>query len=72
LIARPQDTADRQAILLRASTGVQVAGNKLTDPTQAAQADPRSQSPLVGLEATRDITLDGVKLPDVPKNEKKK
>jgi hypothetical protein len=67
LTARPQDSADRQAILLRASTGVKVAGNKLTDPTQAAQADPRSQSPLVGLEATRDINLDGVRLPDAPK-----
>ena len=71
LTARPQDSADRQAILLRASTGVKVAGNKLTDPTQAAQADSRSQSPLVGLEATRDITLDGTKLPDAPKNQKK-
>jgi hypothetical protein len=67
LTARPQDAAERQAILLRASAGVQVAGNKLIDPTQAAQADPRSQSPLVGLEATRDITLDGVRLPDAPK-----
>ena len=67
LTARPQDAADHQAILLRASAGVKVAGNKLTDPTQAAQADPRSQSPLVGLEATRDITLDGVRLPDAPK-----
>jgi hypothetical protein len=67
LTARPQDAAERQAILLRASAGVQVSGNKLTDPTQAAQADPRSQSPLVGLEATRDITLDGVRLPDAPK-----
>lgn len=67
LIARPQDTADRQAILLRASAGVKIAGNKLTDPTQAAQADPRSQSPLVGLESTRDITLDEVRLPDAPK-----
>jgi hypothetical protein len=72
LTARPQDTGDRQAILLRASAGVQVFGNKLTDPTQAAQADSRSQSPLVGLEATRDITLDGVRLPDAPRNEKKK
>jgi hypothetical protein len=72
LTAHPQDTADRQAILLRASAGVQIAGNKLNDPTQATQADPRSQSPLVGLEATRDITLDGVKLPDAPKTEKKK
>jgi hypothetical protein len=67
LTARPQDAAERQAILLRASAGVQVSGNKLTDPTQAAQAGPRSQSPLVGLEATRDITLDGVRLPDAPK-----
>jgi hypothetical protein len=67
LTARPQDSADRQAILLRASSGVQVSGNKLTDPTQAAQADTRSLSPLVGLEATRDITLDGVRLPDAPK-----
>jgi len=53
--------------MLRASAGVNIAGNKLTDPTQAAQADTRSQSPLVGLEATRDINLDGVRLPDAPK-----
>ena len=72
LTARPQVTSDRQAILLRASAGVKVVGNKLTDPTEAAQADSRSQSPLVGLEATRDITLDGTKLPDAPKNQKKK
>jgi hypothetical protein len=67
IIARPNDEADRQAILLRHCTRVELEGNTLTDSENHTQPDPTSGSPLVGLEATKDITLDGKKIPDVQK-----
>ena len=62
VIARPEDEADRQAIVLRNSTGVELKGNTLTDPENHTQPDARSQSTLLGAEGTKDITLDGKRL----------
>jgi hypothetical protein len=41
VIARPEDEADRQAIVLRNSTGVELKGNTLTDPENHTQPMPR-------------------------------
>jgi hypothetical protein len=62
--ARPDDAADRQGILLRHSTRVDLKSNTLNDPDSLTQPDPVSASPLLGLDATKEITLDGKKLPD--------
>jgi hypothetical protein len=72
LLARPNDEADRQAIFLRHSTRVTVKGNTLTDPENHTQPDATSNSRVVGLDATKEITLDGETLPDVPAHLKPK
>jgi hypothetical protein len=72
LLARPNDETDRQAILLRHSTRVTVKGNTLTDPENHTQPDATSDSRVLGLEATKEITLDGNKLPDAPARAKPK
>lgn len=66
VLARPTDETDRQAILLRHSTRVTVKSNTLTDPENHTQPDATSKSRVLGLDATKDITLDGEKLPDAP------
>jgi hypothetical protein len=72
LLARPNDEADRQAILLRHSTRVTVKSNTLTNPEPHTQPDATSQSRVLGLDATKEITLDGNKLPDAPARTKPK
>jgi hypothetical protein len=72
VIARPEDEADRQAIVLRNSTGVELKGNTLTDPENHTQPDATSSSRVLGLDATKEITLDGNKLPDAPARPKTK
>ncbi len=72
LLARPNDETDRQAILLRHSTRVTVNGNTLTDPENHTQPDATSRSRVLGLDATKEITLDGEKLPDAPSRAKAK
>ena len=62
ILATPDAKTARQAILLRHSTRVELKGNTLTDPEGHTQPDPVSSSPLVGLEATKEITLDGKRL----------
>lgn len=66
-LARPTDESDRQAILLRHSSGVAVQGNTLNDHERHTQPDTSSQSPMLGLDGTQDITLDGQRLPNAPK-----
>ena len=66
LLARPTDETDRQAILLRHSTRVTVKSNTLTDPENHTQPDTTSKSRVLGLDATKEITLDGEKVPDAP------
>jgi hypothetical protein len=66
-IARPGETADRQAIMLRHSHSVRLTDNTLGDPHGVTLPDARSRSPLLGLEGTQDITMDTAKLPDAPK-----
>jgi hypothetical protein len=72
LLARPNDETDRQAILLRHSTRVTVKGNTLTDSDNHTQPDATSKSRVLGLEATKEIRLDGDKLPDAPARVKPK
>jgi hypothetical protein len=72
VLARPNDETDRQAILLRHSTRVELKGNNLTDPETHTQPDATSNSRVLGLDATKDITLDGNKLPDAPARAKPK
>jgi hypothetical protein len=67
LLARPQEAADRQAILLRQSSDVGLAGNTLSDPAQATLPDATSGSALVGLVESQRITLDGTPLTSPPK-----
>jgi len=71
VLARPKDQAERQAILLHQSSGVEVKGNTLDDAEQHTRADATSHSPLLGLDATMDITLDGKPLEDAPKRTRK-
>ena len=59
LLARPNDEADRQAIMLRHSTRVELKGNTLTDPEGHTRPDSRGQSSLLGVQETKAITLDG-------------
>jgi len=65
-IAKPLDKSARQAVLLRHCSGVEVKDNSLTDPDSQAQPDTTSNSPLLGLDVTRAIMLDGRRLPDAP------
>lgn len=66
-LALPNEAIDRQAVILRRSTGVELRGNTLDDPEQHARPDAVSGSPLLGLEETQDIVFDGRRLPDAPK-----
>ncbi|MEY4484851.1 MAG: hypothetical protein RL693_2303, partial [Verrucomicrobiota bacterium] len=66
-ISRPSDELDRQAIMLRHSTGAEVKGNTLNDPEKHTQADAVSASNLLGLDGTENITLDGKRFQDAPK-----
>ena len=45
---------------------VTVKGNTLTDPENHTQPDATSDSRVLGLDATKVITLDGNKQPDAP------
>ncbi|MFM2142712.1 MAG: hypothetical protein RLZZ476_1256, partial [Verrucomicrobiota bacterium] len=66
VIAKPQEETDRQAIMLTHSRGVTVKANTLHDPENHTKPDAVSGSRVLGLEATKEITLDGEKVPDVP------
>jgi hypothetical protein len=44
-----------------------VKGNTLKDPEQHTQADASSKSPVLGLDRTKDVTLDGVRIQDTEK-----
>lgn len=66
VIAKPKDEPDRQAILLRHSSAVKINGNTLHDSEGYTQADAISQSPLLGLDATKDISLNGNDLRNTP------
>ena len=65
-IVRPSDASDRQAIMLSHSTGVEVKGNTLSDPEEHTQPDAVSKTELLGLDGTKDITLEGKQLQDAP------
>ncbi len=67
VLAKPDARTARQAIQLRHSTRVALKGNTLTDPEGHTQPDATSGSPLVGLEVTKEITLDGKRLHDAPR-----
>lgn len=72
VLARPTDETDRQAILLRHSIRVEFKGNLLIDPENHTQPDATSGSRVLGLDATKEITLDGEKVPDAPARAKPK
>jgi hypothetical protein len=63
ILARPNDSAERQPIVLHRCASVEAASNVLLDPGSHALADPASGSALLGLKDSRDITLDGQQLP---------
>jgi hypothetical protein len=65
--ARPKDETYRQAIMLHQSTAVELKANTLTDCENHTQPDGISKSTLLGLDGTKDITLEGKQLPDAPK-----
>ena len=64
IIARPVDETCRQAILLRHSSAVRFKGNTLNDPDGHTKPDASSQSHVLGLVSTRNITIDGKRLED--------
>ncbi len=64
VIAKPQETTDRQGIVLKHSRRVNLKANTLQDPENHTRPDDRSGSHMVGLEATKDIVQDELKLPD--------
>jgi hypothetical protein len=66
IIAKPQDETDHHAIMLTHSRDVTVKANTLNDPENHTQPDTTSGSRVLGLEATKEITLDGEKVPDAP------
>jgi hypothetical protein len=66
VIAKPQEETDRQAIVLKHSRAVNVKANTLHDPENHTQSDAVSGSRVLGLEATKENTLDGQKLTDAP------
>lgn len=70
-MARPSDELDRQAIMLHHSAGVELKGNTLSDPEQHTKPDAESESSLLGLDATKHITLDEKEVPDAPKRNSK-
>lgn len=65
VIARALDETCRQGILLRHSSAVRFNGNTLNDPDGHTKPDAGSQSPMLGLVGTKDVTLDGKLLEDV-------
>ena len=71
VMARPADESDRQAILLRHCSAVVVTANTLNDPERHTKPEASSQSQLLGLDGTKDITLDGRRLPDAAKRNSK-
>ena len=71
LLALPTDETNRKAILLRHSSRVTVKGNTLTDPENHTQPDATSGSRVLGLDAPKEITLDGEKVPDAPARAKR-
>lgn len=66
VIAKPGDEIIRQAIILRYSNFVEFKGNTLTESEKYTLPSALSNSSLLGVEATKDITLDGTKLQDAP------
>jgi hypothetical protein len=67
VIAKPNDEIVHQAILLRLSSSVMVKGNTLKDPELHTQPDASSKSLVLGLDRTKDVTLDGVRIQDADK-----
>jgi hypothetical protein len=67
--ARPADASIRQAIVLRHSSGVNIQNNILSDLEGHTRPDAKSQSPILSLESTERISLDGMLLEDAPSGE---
>ncbi len=65
-LSRPNDEHDQQAIMLRQSSAVVLKANTLNDPETHTKPDAISQSPLLGLDGTQNVTLDGQRLQNVP------
>lgn len=66
VIAKRQDEMRRRAIVMKHSRSVTVKANTLHVPENYTQPDAVSGSRVLGLEATKEITLDGEKVPDAP------
>ena len=70
IISSPNTPAERQAIVLRRSSSVEVASNILLDPENYARPDQVIQSTMLGVDDCNDISLDGHLFKDVPKRSK--
>jgi hypothetical protein len=75
ILARPADGAFRHAVLVHHSASVELQDNTLRDPHSDVQQDPNGAGNLVGLEAARNITVNGKKVteltfPATPPNER--
>jgi hypothetical protein len=67
-VAQTKDKMERQVILLKNCSAVEIKGNTLYDPEGRMKADANSQSPLLGLDGTQDIIFNGERLKDVPQH----
>lgn len=67
-VAKTKDKMERQVILLKNCSAVEIKGNTLYDPEGRMKADANSQSPLLGLDGTQDIIFNGERLKDVPQH----
>ena len=66
LLARPDEPAVRQAVVLRHSASTAATSNVLIDAGSYTLPDQASGSPLLGLDECRDTTLDGQRFDLVP------
>ena len=69
-VARPTDSIDRQAVLLRRSRNVALHRNMLADPGKLLIPAETSKSTLLSLDETGGISLDGRSLTDTPRRER--
>jgi hypothetical protein len=66
LLARPDEPAERQAIVLRRSASTEATSNVLVNAGGYTLPDQASGSPLLGLDECRDTTLDGRRVDVAP------
>lgn len=70
LLARPNEPAKWHVIELKASDSVDVSSNVMEEVAQELLPNGSRRSQLIGLDACRNITLDGQRIESAPKKER--